>query len=404
MSKTSDQPFLNVKIKQEKITPPSSPKRAPSNTNRNNEHDSNSKFDLFKKIINDEPIETKHVAEPIKSSNQILAELFQVFNAPPPEVDVLTSKHKKSKKSKKKHKKEKKSDKKSKKKHKKHKKTSKDSKSDKIDGMSNDNSSTSSDSSLENADELNEKTIKKELKRPKTRDIDEQLIPEKRRCHSKTRSGPPEEKQDDEKSRIDKSSSTKAGAITSLSNKIKIKNLSNSEVYKETIKQVEEKEKQKLKDKKKERRHRTRKNSTRHESIHNRKDGDTDSAFTISDEETFLSDYDRNESSTRNRDKLYGDSGKRSSDGDRDKTSRYHSGSGSNRHHDDRHHDDRHHDDRHDRDRVRERTRDFDRDKEYDRYDDRFTNRFRAKGHSSRHDYRYNYDRRRYEIKFKSIH
>lgn len=83
---------LNIKIKQEKLSPsPESPKKAEES----------------------EPDEKKNV-EPLKTSNQLLEELFSVFNAAPPEnllndelliSSLLKEKKKKSKKSKKKSKK-----------------------------------------------------------------------------------------------------------------------------------------------------------------------------------------------------------------------------------------------------------------------------------------------------------
>lgn len=92
-----------IKVKQEKVTPPASPTRkSPTSLNITD--------DLLDNILG----ERKPVAEPVKSSNELLADLFKVFNAAPPTLDEEND-SKDSARKKKKHKKEKKA-----KKHKKH--------------------------------------------------------------------------------------------------------------------------------------------------------------------------------------------------------------------------------------------------------------------------------------------
>jgi len=70
--------FTKVKIKQEKPSPPR--KKEPEEI-----------IDeiiptLFNNKGNDNTIDDKKSVEPVKSSNEILAELFKVFNAAPPKI------------------------------------------------------------------------------------------------------------------------------------------------------------------------------------------------------------------------------------------------------------------------------------------------------------------------------
>lgn len=310
----SGEPFLNVKIKKEKITPPSTPTPPPPSSKPSTISDEDA-YSLFRKIINDDPIETKRSIEPIKSSNQILAELFQVFNAPPPEVDTnlkeqSSAHHKKSKKSKKKHKKEKKADRKAKKKHKKHKKSDKH--DVKIEPTSADDSSSTSDSGSDNGEKPNLKRIKSEPNDEEQTKKNGTGIPTKKRCHSKTRevvirkehndSYDKEKSRNDKKSDLDKrtiskedlttkaTTKTTTTSSTSSTHKIVIKNLSNSAVYRDTIKQVEEK---------------LRSRRDRRSDDHDKSDGN-DSVFSMSDEEIYLKDRKETHRDTKT-DRFYGD-------------------------------------------------------------------------------------------------
>lgn len=371
----------NIKIKQEKITPPSTP--TPEQDNVKKCTSENESLSIFRKILNDEPIETKRLIEPIKSSNEILAELFQVFNAPPPEVDSVEpkelkeSKHsKKSKKSKKKHKKEKKSDRKSTKKHKKHKKSEKNEKSAaKCDGGSSSSTSSEFDNTVQ---EVSEKKARSAIKR-KINVKETEVVPEKQRRDSATRELPPTSTNAENKD-ITKNVKNLQGIITktelSGSNKIKIKDLSNSDVYRETIKQVEEQAKQKEQKKEKERhrerrKHRSKKSYKRsEEEMTNKSEGD-ESAFSISDEESYLG-YEQTSMHSSHRDhrnNFYTDDFERhSSDRDREQSHRAHGNNG------------RHYDRYNDRDCVKN--------------DDR-TSSSRSRLHGSRHEHNHDADRRR---------
>lgn len=110
---SNQEPLLNeIKVKQEKLDPEIERKLNPNLLlpDSTNVQDPDAES---------QPIEEKKNIEPVKSSNEILAELFMVFNATPPEEllskDKLLSKkikkeHKKSSKHKKKKKKKRKSD------------------------------------------------------------------------------------------------------------------------------------------------------------------------------------------------------------------------------------------------------------------------------------------------------
>lgn len=81
----------SIKIKQEKLTPPSTP----------NINSSAAGFNITDDLLDNILGERKPAAEPIKSSNEILADLFKVFNAAPPTLDedgsTKDSTHKKKK-------------------------------------------------------------------------------------------------------------------------------------------------------------------------------------------------------------------------------------------------------------------------------------------------------------------
>lgn len=209
---------LNMKIKQEKLSPPpESPK----------------------KTEEIEPDEKKNV-EQLKTSNQLLEELFSVFNAAPPETllndelllsSLLKEKKKKSKKSKKKSKKRSRSkssideencDSSSEKKSKKRKKHKKSAKS----------SSDSEKNNSENELKKKQKKIKKEKKLKEVLVKIEKLeVPEITEVVETTES--PIESTIE--SKPSEKSSTKSG-------KIVIKSLKNSTVIEESLKLAKEKE------------------------------------------------------------------------------------------------------------------------------------------------------------------
>lgn len=101
------------KIKKEKLTPPSSPVRSAVD----------SKFEEIAKIFrtkkeaelvangdSSDTVDVKKETGPVKTSDEILLELFQVFNAAPPEDKSIRKKHKKHKKKSKKKKRDSKND------------------------------------------------------------------------------------------------------------------------------------------------------------------------------------------------------------------------------------------------------------------------------------------------------
>lgn len=316
--------LVEVKIKQEKITPPPSPKCEPPNQNT----EEGESIGLFRKIINDEPIETKGFVEPIKSSNQILVELFQVFNAAPPEVDNADdskdSHSKKAKKTKKKHKKEKKIERNSKKKHKKRKKREKcDIKSEPVSGDNNDTSSSSSEHCAAPISyvkriklEVDDEIVKKRMKRGLTEDgqstKEERLGESNERSNSRTRESSLKNKQssstDDKKARTESQTEKSTASASGLStrSKIVIKSLVDSDFYKKNIKEAERQEKRKS-------------HSEKPISSTSRADDDNDSAFSISDEDEYWKDretssYQRRLSCERERDIHGQDSSRRSSE------------------------------------------------------------------------------------------
>lgn len=361
--------FLNVKIKTEKITPPSTPQH-PSIKSENGDT-------LFEKLLNDAPIETKPTIEPIKSSNQILAELFQVFNAPPPKVNDINTEEalqrKKLKKAKKKLKKEKKEKKakvkKEKKKHKKHKKSERTTDGD-------DDSSSDSSRSDHATGTLSAKLIKKEpIDKYSESEVDHKHSVSLRRGTEKieitfsTDTVKKEGGHGHRKTSAD-TRSTKEKTSSSSSHKIIIKNLSNSAVYKETIKQVEDKERA---------RNRSDKHSRRRDEA-SIKDDDDD-AFSISDEETYLKDRLPRDSS---RNDFYDSKDRYSRTSDKDKGGRH--SSSSSRLHDDR---------TRDRDYERRSSRDYERSRNDRDYDRNSTRSYDRRGRS-REDHRNSSNYRRY--------
>lgn len=216
---------LNIKIKQEKLSPPpESPKK-----------------------VEETELEEKKNVEPLKTSNQLLEELFSVFNAAPPETllndelllsSLLKEKKKKSKKSKKKSKKRSRSkssideenlDSSSEKKSKKRKKHKKSGRS----------SSDSEKNQSENEAKKKQKKIKKEKKLKEVlAKIEEKIVklevPEIPKI-------PPEELpiESQIESTVEQKSSEKS---STKSNKIVIKSLKNTTIFEESIKLAKEKE------------------------------------------------------------------------------------------------------------------------------------------------------------------
>lgn len=243
-----------VRIKQEKLTPPATP----------NNHSAGISItdDLLENILG----ERKPLAEPIKSSNEILADLFKVFNAAPPTLDdekpSKDSTHKK-----KKHKKEKKV-----KKEKKRSRTNSENKCTddetpkskkrkvKKSKKHDDNDSDTEGKRHKRHKKSKEPTIQTELvevvKKEKIDDVNQQI--------SKKDTEPTSH--DDDKSKKDKnpplhiqvsfsSLTTKDNNGTVGKRKIVIKNLAESTVYQDTLKEVNAKqiEKEKENEKEKER-------------------------------------------------------------------------------------------------------------------------------------------------------
>lgn len=279
-----------VKIKKEKITPP------PSTKDPND-------FDITNDMLDSLLGERKPIAEPIKSSNEILADLFKVFNAAPPTLDDDgIDANTQASKRKKKHKKEKKS--------KKHKKRSR-----------------SGESTYSECDELpkskktkKEKVNKSEKKHKKSkskeRNTDKDgIVIKKEKCDMTENvvkvkiEKDPEDESKEKSSKDLKSSSEKKAPLgitvsltkdndgTTSKRQIVIKSLVNSEVYQNTIKEVEaqqkEREKVRKKDKEKDRekdREKRKKHRSRSKDKHNRKESrrSRSSSLSLSDEETYL--------------------------------------------------------------------------------------------------------------------
>lgn len=295
-----------VKIKQEKLTPPSSP----STSNKIN--------GATDELVGDLLSERKPIAEPIRSSNEILADLFKVFNAAPPTIDDTCSTDTKKKKVKK--------DKKSKK-----------SKKDSRRNSNSDNDSKSSaDGKSRKVKKEKKRKGKKEKKHKKSKSEDDngntEVANDKQidalikkefpdvvaGPSSTSRHGDTSKNNKDALSRLSETNVTeecdekrpKLGGIqVSLTNdtdgstskrKIVIKSLANSEVFKESVKESERKEKEK-KDRIKEREERKDRKRKRDKHGTNRRRSQEkrsrhrsrSSSLSLSDEETYLRERDR---------------------------------------------------------------------------------------------------------------
>lgn len=323
--------FGGVTIKQEKITPPSSPSSL-SLKQLNNV----STTDQSASKSSDE---RKPITEPIRSSDEILADLFKVFNAAPPTLDDIDTKAK-SKKAKK--------DKKSKK----HKKDSH------RDSASDGESRSSSDGKVRKVKkekkDKKEKKAKKDKKRKRSKSDDDEKVVIKKEIgevvvknepddshnkdisserHSKDKSverhskDKTSDRHNSDKNNKDgqnvastsKDTETTAsydaepknsqlGGIqvslskdsdgTTKTRKIVIKSLVNSEVFKETVKESERKEKEKI-DKSREREERKAR-KRKHEHERNQRSEEKrsrhrsrSSSLSLSDEETYLRERER---------------------------------------------------------------------------------------------------------------
>lgn len=365
----------NIKIKQEKISPPPSPSASAERKDTTE--------DLLDKILG----ETKPVAEPVKSSNEILADLFKVFNAAPPKLENLVedesngtesesnSAATKSTKHKKKHKKEKKS---KKSKHKKRGRSSSDASDSSTVQEPNDEQKSASKShkvkkekkrekrKAENCveDEAKHKRRKKSKDREKSRTRDSKIAVKKEKTSHVDRDNhkatdkeirKSEEKLADAAKQVSKSdaidrlneklkerresderrkegvaeskSSTKTEAdVAGGRKKIVIKSLVNSAVYRDTLKEVDikqkEKEREKEKSREKEKKSSGEKSRDRRERSRGHRSGS--SSLSLSDEETYLKERESRYNSSgskyleRDRDDFYGDSRRRERTRERD--------------------------------------------------------------------------------------
>lgn len=298
-SSDDTRPFTSVKIKQEKITPPSSPTHKPINSSEkqlvivkqekeNNPTDTNEHLlseSVFATLL--APSDDKKSVELTKSSEELLAELFQSFNTAPPLT--LNDETKSSKKAKKKHKKEKK------KKHKKKGRSSSD----------EDNGDDKSEKKLklkkvkkEKKDKLlDEKDIKTEKDKSKKRKSDEVTSTCK---HKKKKKEKNEERKDEldideyekrllEKAREEENTKSDHPKVKS---KIFIKSFKNSAVYEENVKQAEERKREKER----------KRDRYSDGEVQSDSEKSKSSEISLSDEET----YERNRSRFYERDSSYG--------------------------------------------------------------------------------------------------
>lgn len=288
---------LNIKVKQEKITPPSSPTKNPDAALILSSIDSI--LDTALSAIKNEKDDEKKSIEPIKSSNEILAELFQVFNSAPPTESLNKDQANESTSSKKK------------KKHKKHKKKHK-----KKGRSSSDDDDNGSDDAEENIIKKSHKhkRVKKEKKSKRKRDEsqskdeknvekrkikkekhDEIVVKKESERRSSKRKKTNKDKDlndlemdmdeyehkllEDAKKTSSSSSVKMSSTVSSVghrSNKIVIKDLKNSAIYEETMSQVKANEREKEK-----------RNAAQEDGELSSAD-ERSSGISLSDEETYL--------------------------------------------------------------------------------------------------------------------
>lgn len=283
-----------VKIKQEKITPPSSPVRNPV-TQLVNVKQEKEPVDSNEHILSESvfasllaPSDDKKAVALTKSSEELLAELFQSFNSAPP-TTLSAEDAKAAKRAKKKHKKEKK------KKHKKKGRSSSDEENG-DDGDKAEKKAKLKKVKKEKKDKLlDEKDIKSEKDKSKKRKSDDSISTSK---HKKKKREKDEERKDEldideyEKQLLEKAhreENTKSDPKTK--SKIFIKSFKNSAVFEENVKQAEERKREKDKERKRDR-HNDGSESEQSKS----------SEISLSDEET----YERNRARFYERDSYYG--------------------------------------------------------------------------------------------------
>lgn len=304
-------PVELVKIKQEKITPPPTPQR-----------ESAAELSVTNSLLDNILNERKPNAEPIKSSDELLADLFKVFNAAPPTLDDDNSNDSTKEKKHKKHKKEKKvkkekKEKKEKKAKKKRSRTNSDANSDdsgkskshkakkaKKTDSDGDNKSHKRDKKSKEVDVKTEK-LEVVIKREKNDDAKKTSVRNESGSGSldsvvsMKRSRPNEDKNPPMNIQVCLTKDND-GAISKR--KIVIKSLVDSTVYQDTLKEVDakqkekDKEREKLKEREKEKaKERTRDREKRKHSKRRSKSKDRErrgrsrsSSLSLSDEETYL--------------------------------------------------------------------------------------------------------------------
>lgn len=282
----------SVKIKQEKITPPSSPVRNPTSANVKREKEA---VDTNEHILSESvfatlltPSDDKKAVALTKSSEELLAELFQSFNSAPP-VTLLIDEAKTSKKPKKKHKKDKK------KKHKKKGRSSSDEENG-DDGDKSEKKTKSKKVKKEKKDKiLDEKDIKSEKEKSKKRKSDDSISISR---HKKKRKENEEEQKNEldidayEKQLLEKVHREEdTRSDPKIKSKIFIKSFKNSVVYEENVKQAEERKREKEKERKRD----------KHNDVSEGEQSKS-SEISLSDEET----YERNRHRAFERDSYYG--------------------------------------------------------------------------------------------------
>lgn len=293
-------PVDPVKIKQEKLTPPPTPQR-----------ESATELSVTNSLLDNILNERKPIVEPIKTSDEFLADLFKVFNAAPPTLDDDNTNDSTKEKKHKKHKKEKKvkkekKEKKEKKAKKKRSRTNSDENSDDS-GKSKSHKAKKAKKTDKKSKEIDVKTEKLEvvIKREKNDDAKKTSVRNESGSGSidsvvsTKRSRPNEDKNPPMNIQVCLTKDND-GAISKR--KIVIKSLVDSSVYQDTLKEVDaqqkekEKEREKLKEREKEKaKERTRDREKRKHSKHRSKSKDKErrgrsrsSSLSLSDEETYL--------------------------------------------------------------------------------------------------------------------
>lgn len=297
------QVYNSVKIKQEKLTPPSSPSR---NTKTSSEHqlvnvkkESSStgpnehilSESVFATLLS--PNDDKQTIELTKSSEELLAELFQSFNSVPPSTSPVVD-AKALKKAKKKHKKDKK------KKHKKKGRSSSDEENGEGDVEKSDKSEKKHKSKKVKKEKKDKafdgKDIKIEKDRSKKRNHEDASSTNKHKKRKKDKDEEPKDELDIdeyEKELLEKvRREENAKSDPKIKSKMFIKSFKNSAVYEENVKQAEERRKEK-----------EQKNDKYDDGEIRSESGDSKSSeISLSDEET----YERNRSRFYERESYYG--------------------------------------------------------------------------------------------------